>query len=434
MSSFKEIFARILTAEKEESRQAAREVRKYLYSSHDEREKYNEIKNLIENAPAKYAEIAEVWRQENFATAISVIFFLREKKPLADYWFPWQFALLEHENGNIRQAAVRMLTNELGPLTVHLRFPGKKSYQDIPIEEADKMLLEIFVRLRHLLHLTWKSNYKKHKYVSNLPSSPYKSGQLVMGEFVDDCGKEYVKKMEDFFKIQGDKKLMSEDGDDQKIKSPMSEVINGFFNWLEDNQERFEEKGCMAFDLFWADRSPDLPAISENEKSRAFFQEWLMLDYSFNGYDNTLPGARRSFLAEYLDGNKLVSNNYQLALQMITSYPSFYKVINIKAGEYIEVCDLFFGKESRVYDRNSSRMVDVDQVIYSRHCAGSDGKIINCGSSITVVPEEKFEMLKVIILGTYELVNQEGYIISLSDFLKWNSYIYYRELMYLLKI
>lgn len=51
-----ELFAVILTGNKDDSRNAAREVRKVLYSSRDSG-KYESIKKIIENAPKEYVHI-----------------------------------------------------------------------------------------------------------------------------------------------------------------------------------------------------------------------------------------------------------------------------------------------------------------------------------------------------------------------------------------
>ena len=82
MRTFIELFNIILTADKEASCKAAREVRKLIYSS-GEGEKYKDIASIIENSPAEYEKISENWRQENFVMAISVMYFLhnREKQP-----------------------------------------------------------------------------------------------------------------------------------------------------------------------------------------------------------------------------------------------------------------------------------------------------------------------------------------------------------------
>ena len=109
MTTFVSLFDTILTADKAASREAAREVRKLLYSSRNGKNEYDDIKNIINSAPNKYLEIFEDWRQENFVMAISVMYFLHNNESRPDFLFPWLFHLLRRKNGYIRQAAVRMI-------------------------------------------------------------------------------------------------------------------------------------------------------------------------------------------------------------------------------------------------------------------------------------------------------------------------------------
>ena len=139
MNTIKECFGTILGGNKEESRQAARKVRKLVYSSSASgREKYEEIAALVRTAPENYMRISEDWRQENFVMAVSVIYFLHDRESQPDFLFPWLFQLLQHQNGYIRHAAVKMISHEIGPLTYHLRFPSEKSsFHNFTPEDAD---------------------------------------------------------------------------------------------------------------------------------------------------------------------------------------------------------------------------------------------------------------------------------------------------------
>lgn len=197
MKTFTELFDIILTGDKDNSRNAAREARKLLYSSRDGG-KYASIKKIIENASSEYVKITEEWRQENFVVAVSVLYFLHDKESQPDFLFPWLFQLLQHRNGNIRQSAVRMMENELGPLTVHIRCPDYKQSKS-KSEQSDFILRNLFMDLNNLLADLWKPEYKKYKYVDSLPTSPYKSIQMVLGRIEDDCGKEYTKRLNSQF-------------------------------------------------------------------------------------------------------------------------------------------------------------------------------------------------------------------------------------------
>jgi len=198
MPTFAELFNTILTGDRDESRTAARQVRKQVYSSGDGN-KYKSITSIIDNAPQEYEKIMEGFRQENFVVAISVMYFLHDKERHPDFLFPWLFHLLQHENGNIRLAAVRMIENELGPLTVHIRFPDKKSsyFGSFTPELADMILFGLFGNLNSLAADLWNPSYKKYKYISSLPNGPYKSVQMVLSVLEEDCGKEYLSRLDD---------------------------------------------------------------------------------------------------------------------------------------------------------------------------------------------------------------------------------------------
>ena len=98
--TFTELFKTILTADEEASRKAAREVRKFLYSSQSNG-KSRDYLDIIERAPDTYAKVSADWRQENFIMAVSVIYFLHNRENHPDFLFPWFFQLLRHKNGNI---------------------------------------------------------------------------------------------------------------------------------------------------------------------------------------------------------------------------------------------------------------------------------------------------------------------------------------------
>jgi len=187
MKTFTELFNTILTADKDASRKAARGVRKFVYGS-GKSEKYERITSIIENAPAEYAKITEDWRQENFVMAVSVMYFLHNRENQPDFLFPWLFQLLQHTNGNIRHATVRMIKHELGALTYHIRFPGEKiSHRELSPKQADKIIFGLRTDLNNLMASSWKDSYRKFKYVERLPSGTYKSAQLILGLFDDYC-------------------------------------------------------------------------------------------------------------------------------------------------------------------------------------------------------------------------------------------------------
>jgi hypothetical protein len=193
MQTLNDLFKIILEGDKESSRNSARNVSKSLHSSNFGRDKYEDIKRIIDNADETYKGIKEEWRQENFVVAISVIYFLHDREDEPDFLFPWFFYLIQNDNGNIRQSAVRMFRHELGPLTVHIRCPEYNCISNkILNEKHDKILFYMYDELLFLLNKFYRPSYKKYKYVSSLPTGPYKSMQLVIDELESDCGEEYV--------------------------------------------------------------------------------------------------------------------------------------------------------------------------------------------------------------------------------------------------
>ncbi len=201
MNTIKECFDTILKSGKEKSHQAARRVRKLVYSSQGGKDKYEVLKNIINGAAGEYAKISEEWRQEDFVVAVSVIYFLHDREEQPDFLFPWLFQLLQHSNGVIRYAAVRMFINEIGPLTAHIRVPGYKSDRLKP-ELADNILYSLFVSLNGLIAALWQPKYKRYKYIDSLPASPYKSVQMVLAELEDSCGKKYIDH-DERYKVEG---------------------------------------------------------------------------------------------------------------------------------------------------------------------------------------------------------------------------------------
>ncbi len=190
MQLFTDLFRIILEGDKESSRNAARGVRKLLYSAKSGKDDFNEIKKIINTSDEMYRNIKEEWRQENFVMAISVMYFLHDREDEQDFLFPWLFFLIQHKNGNIRQSAVRMFRNELGPLTVHIRHP-ENSYSSNKIinEKRNQILLDMREELLFLARKFHKPVYNKYKYIDSIPTGQYKSIQLVLAELEFDTRK-----------------------------------------------------------------------------------------------------------------------------------------------------------------------------------------------------------------------------------------------------
>ena len=199
MNTIKECFDTILRGDEKESRLAARMVSKILYkaTASSDRSKYNEIHDIITGAADFYSKIAEDWRQENFVMAVSVIYFLHGREDQPDFLFPWLFRLLQNSNGYIRYSAVKMISHEIGPLTVHIRIPDFNSRytNEIKPEQVESILYSLFAGLNGLSAALWQPKYERYKYIDSLPASPYKSVQMVLAELEESCGREYTDRL-----------------------------------------------------------------------------------------------------------------------------------------------------------------------------------------------------------------------------------------------
>jgi hypothetical protein len=194
MYNIKQIFEEIINGDKKKSTEACRGLRKFVYSRQGEKNKYDGIQKIIDNAPETYKNLLNEWQQENFVLGISIIYFLRETKNKVDYLFDWLYKLLEHSNGIIRYSAIKMLEHDLGSLTVHTRHPGHTS-DEVKPKKAEEILFLMFNTLNHLSNKYFLPKYKKFKYVQSLPASSYKSIQMVLGTLDDYCGDKFFTKI-----------------------------------------------------------------------------------------------------------------------------------------------------------------------------------------------------------------------------------------------
>jgi hypothetical protein len=108
-----------------------------------------------------------------------------------DFLFPWLFQIIQHSNGYIRHAAVKMITHEFGSLTYHIRFPNRgrnKYFVDLDPFIADEIIHNLYALLNQLLMEYHEPRFNRYKYVNSLPPSVYKSLQMVMTELIDMSG------------------------------------------------------------------------------------------------------------------------------------------------------------------------------------------------------------------------------------------------------
>ena len=196
MITIKQCFIIILTGNEKDSREAKKKVRKVLYSSgENKRGEFEDIVKEIENASTTYQNINEDWRKQNFVGAITTIYYLHDKEIERDFLFPWLLMLLDSDDGIIRYSAVKMISTELGPLTTHLRCPEYGQTQE-KIEIYNEILEFLFANLYFLARNFWDPKYKKYKYVDKLPSCKLKSVEMLLTQMRDNCGDEYMEKLE----------------------------------------------------------------------------------------------------------------------------------------------------------------------------------------------------------------------------------------------
>ena len=114
--------------------------------------------------------------------------------------YNWIFELLHNKNGHIRFAAFRMIRNDLGLLTAHIRHSNTEFERTIESDRADNILLSLYINLNDIAVSLSKPSYKKYKYVELLPVGPYKTIRMIIAELEDNCGKAYMKQLRSWVK------------------------------------------------------------------------------------------------------------------------------------------------------------------------------------------------------------------------------------------
>jgi hypothetical protein len=216
----------------------------------------------------------------------------------------------------------------------------------------------------------------------------------------------------------------------KKFKNSMQETIRTFQAWLSENIDEYREEFENAAYLFWGNRR-DLPPLERNDDTEMFFNEWLMLDFSVPGYDKIPAKGRYNFLDCFLKekGSDLSSGAKVFAKNASKSNVGFYRVLKVNRGKNTKLLDLFGSKEITVWDVNLSKVATEGIVVYGRYSKDERGKYIGSGSHGGFLTEPMFEIIRQIILETYRGTNKGWAKMSLHEFLKWNSYVYYRDIM-----
>ncbi len=211
----------------------------------------------------------------------------------------------------------------------------------------------------------------------------------------------------------------------------MQETIRAFFLWLSKNVGRFKENIADAGYLFWTERE-GLADIKPDEATEMVFNEWLMFDYSHTGYDGTPYAKRRNLLSVFLEekGSTLSPAARAFVDSAMDSYPSVCRIISVVPGKGEVIEDLFTGNRIQVTDRNLSRLVKPGMSVFGRFVRSGRGDHISAGSAVLALPTPQDEYIMHFINGAREMAAEaEGQEPALSPFLKWNSYVYYREML-----
>ncbi len=86
-------------------------------------------------------------------------------------------------------------------------------------------------------------------------------------------------------------------------------------------------------------------------------------------------------------------------------------------------------KEIRSIDKNLSQSKLKGEIIYGRFCQNEKGEYIGAGSQNIPVSQKFFDVIFYLINEAYRMTNATGMFMSIEQFLKWNSYIFYREIV-----
>lgn len=83
-----------------------------------------------------------------------------------------------------------------------MRCPDSNYSHKFSRADADQVLSDMFITLVSMANDYWEPKYKKYKYISSLPSGPYKSIQMVLSELEEDCGEQFMNKLHQKFKLE----------------------------------------------------------------------------------------------------------------------------------------------------------------------------------------------------------------------------------------
>ncbi len=213
----------------------------------------------------------------------------------------------------------------------------------------------------------------------------------------------------------------------------MSSVIQKSIYWLGKNFDTYREEHEDAWHLFFDIReNGDIPDIdAKDSKHESFFHEWLLLDFSVFGYDNVSAKERRNFLDLFLEdeGKKLSPSELFFAKNLSRSVFSLYQVLEVKEDSHVIIQDTLRNEGLyKVYDSSTSLFVKKKSYIAARVTEEKSKRHIFGGSLGIPLDKELHKYIHFLISGGQKYSKEDFPDMNMEAFLKWNSYIYYREI------
>lgn len=207
----------------------------------------------------------------------------------------------------------------------------------------------------------------------------------------------------------------------------MQSTLRKFHPWMEENRGRFSQELSIAQNLFFAERE-GLSSVKKSGLILDVFQEWLIGDFPVHGFVQPAK-KRKNFLQYFLEESKNLTQAEKIfGANLQKSYRSFYRVEGIEKGMWVDLRDAFSEKELQMWDTNISKNVKKGDILFARIVENEKGKYIGGGVNADIIPLQVFQMLKQIMLLTHKSTIGTSEESSFEDFLKWNSYIYIRDI------
>ena len=215
------------------------------------------------------------------------------------------------------------------------------------------------------------------------------------------------------------------------VEDMFGDLIDVLFAWLVVNEDWFETGLADAKMVFWGDRE-GLEPIGREDDAVSIFKEWLALDYSINGCEGVPYAKRRNILSVFLDefGKDLDPESLAFATSVSASSPSLYRVVSVDSAGNVTLDDTFSEERIEVTNPNLNlnRAIVPELSFLSRFAKDASGAYVRIGAQTFFLSPEEANDLLFLVKGTCAMAAMEmDETLDIAPFLKWNSYIYYRE-------